>query len=993
RTQTVLATDPKIAAQAPVAAPVASAPASTRDAKDAKKVAAVAATAGVAAAGVTAAVHATTVPSSSTPADVQSNAQPELITPLPAPTPAAAASPSVSAAPVGNVAERYAALENVPVPPERASAAAGSTSAASTAPLAQQAQPIVPLAVSAGMLANTEQQEAQAQNLTPEEAKQLRQQLVDSAAEISRLTENNVSLTNQVSELQIRVKQLQIELDNEVAFRKEANQAMAQAAEQAKALELERMKNKMLEESSGSLIQQMSRSWPLAIGVGVIPPVLLGALLWLLYRVRQRRQNALLSQAFEEHQPKDFGGAAAFALGNDTPDLSRPDDMEMPWEEADTSAHPAENSTQPAAELPQPPSLFASLPGLSDDNQSENDNDGDVLLNTPRRETGRAPMNEEDFDLAYSHADNNGLNTPESAELASLVDLDLAHDEMLGGDEIVDVLLSTPSLAHGSPLDHDDEIRLLADMDDEDPILSLSDEDLFESLTPAATKVATPETAAMPEPEQTKKSEPEIEPAVAAPAQLESITATSSTRAPVTTAPVPAVEPVAADADDDETEADAAPQQASIASELASTKPAPVVQAVALEPEPEPTDVPAPVEPSKATAQPSVTEMATQVVAADTEPAAAADLASEPLELALEPQTAPALQAQAVEQPEPIELSESAEPSTAVAPSDEPLRQPVPAVTEMPALLDLDLATPSEWQLAPATETPTAEPSASSAELTLPAPDVADVAAEALSASEAESAPEVESDAEPFRSETERTLAAALAGARHRSPLPPLTGSDAERGDDDDVEAQIQLEPTQPEPAQSEPAQPEPTQSAHAQSELAPEPVNANDQERPEEPHPTDTEAAHRDAYRAHESLLTPEEQKQLFAEQLLDLPEMTEADFDLSAPMSEPAAEWRMPVPPEPASEDEDWAAQDNLMAAAVQVTPEERDAFTQSFVEAEAQETEADDDVVGKLILARAYLDIDDPEGAQPLLESVLKQGNSEQQEQARKMLQEMA
>ncbi|MGL5400579.1 MAG: FimV/HubP family polar landmark protein [Plesiomonas shigelloides] len=34
-----------------------------------------------------------------------------------------------------------------------------------------------------------------------------------------------------------------------------------------------------------------------------------------------------------------------------------------------------------------------------------------------------------------------------------------------------------------------------------------------------------------------------------------------------------------------------------------------------------------------------------------------------------------------------------------------------------------------------------------------------------------------------------------------------------------------------------------------------------------------------------------------------------------------------------------------------------------------------------------------MDDPEGAQPLLESVLKQGSAEQQAQARKMLQEMA
>ncbi|MGL5401477.1 MAG: hypothetical protein ACRDA1_14170, partial [Plesiomonas shigelloides] len=488
-------------------------------ASSAKKIAAVAATAGVA----TAAVQAAT-------------AEPDLIMPLPANSPVAPAAPAVTpsvtaptnpastnAAPVSNVAERYAALENVPVPADTPApvpaAVTSGTSLASSAPLAQQAQPIVPLAVSAGMLANTEQKEAQALPLTAEEAKQLRQQLVDSATEISRLTENNVSLTNQVSELQIRVKQLQVELDNEAAFRKEASQAMAHAEEQAKALELERMKNKMLEESSGSLIQQMSRSWPLAIGVGVIPPVLLGALLWLLYRVRQRRQNALLSQAFEEHQPKDFGGAAAFALGNDTPDLSRPDDMEMPWEDTDTSEHPAENSAPAAIELPEPPSLFASLPGLDDDDTPEDDDE--ALLNSRRRDAKSEQINEDDFDLA--HPTGSTSSAPESAELASLVDLDLAHDEMLGGDEIVDVILSTPSLVNGSPLDQDDDIRLLADMDDEDPILSLSDEDLFESLSPAAkaAPVAAAEktqSAVAPELEQTKKPEPETEPAVAAPA-------------------------------------------------------------------------------------------------------------------------------------------------------------------------------------------------------------------------------------------------------------------------------------------------------------------------------------------------------------------------------------------------------------------------------------------------------------------------------------------
>ncbi|MGL5551649.1 MAG: FimV/HubP family polar landmark protein, partial [Plesiomonas shigelloides] len=231
-------------------------------------------------------------------------------------------------------------------------------------------------------------------------------------------------------------------------------------------------------------------------------------------------------------------------------------------------------------------------------------------------------------------------------------------------------------------------------------------------------------------------------------------------------------------------------------------------------------------------------------------------------------------------------------------------------------------------------------------------------------------ASEPDSESEPFRSETERALAAALAGARQRAPQTP--------------------EPQTPEVSETVPAGASVLSAPMGNTTASAHSASLN-------PLHDELDAAAQTArlsdYRAHDSLLTPEEQKQLFAEQLLDLPEMTEADFDLSAPMSAPADEWRMPLPPEPASADEDWAAQDNLMDAAVQVTPEERDAFTQSFVEAEAQETEADDDLVGKLILARAYLDIDDPEGAQPLLESVLKQGSAEQQAQARKMLQEMA
>lgn len=1017
-------------------------------ASSAKKIAAVAATAGVA----TAAVQAAT-------------AEPDLITPLPANSPVAPAAPAVTpsvtaptspastnAAPVSNVAERYAALENVPVPADTPAsvpaAVTSGTSLASSAPLAQQAQPIVPLAVSAGMLANTEQKEAQALPLTAEEAKQLRQQLVDSATEISRLTENNVSLTNQVSELQIRVKQLQVELDNEAAFRKEASQAMAHAEEQAKALELERMKNKMLEESSGSLIQQMSRSWPLAIGVGVIPPVLLGALLWLLYRVRQRRQNALLSQAFEEHQPKDFGGAAAFALGNDTPDLSRPDDMEMPWEDSDTSEHPAENSAPAAIELPEPPSLFASLPGLDDDDTPEDDDE--ALLNSRRRDAKSEQINEDDFDLA--HPTGSTSSAPESAELASLVDLDLAHDEMLGGDEIVDVILSTPSLVNGSPLDQDDDIRLLADMDDEDPILSLSDEDLFESLSPAAkaAPVATAEktqSAVAPEPEQTKKPEPETEPAVAAPAptapdntapaqpngadkspvSAQAIAASALATSVAASAAAKPVEaqsvevksvktipsaPVSSTVDDEIANADKAdvaappkPQAAAQAPEQAAApagaprEPEPVAPVVAAM---QPEVAGDPNLPETDTAADHALEMPAAPTTTADDRAAVTEIASDEhstehspehrteynAEQSAEPELLPvAAKSSGAEIADLFDLADDNDLQLAspVAASDEPAptfaqtRLPEPQLLA-PETLETDLLgsellvdesaaggmdTQPDFQPAtPILSEPVADDTELPAEMSS-----AEAAAKPVEVADLQDMPDMasepDSESEPFRSETERALAAALAGARQRAPQTPEASETV---------------PTSAS-ALSAPMG-DTTASAHSAS------LNPLHDELD-----AATQTARLSDYRAHDSLLTPEEQKQLFAEQLLDLPEMTEADFDLSAPMSAPADEWRMPLPPEPASADEDWAAQDNLMDAAVQVTPEERDAFTQSFVEAEAQETEADDDLVGKLILARAYLDIDDPEGAQPLLESVLKQGSAEQQAQARKMLQEMA
>ncbi|MGL5588016.1 MAG: hypothetical protein ACRDDI_08140, partial [Aeromonas veronii] len=153
-------------------------------------------------------------------------------------------------------------------------------------------------------------------------------------------------------------------------------------------------------------------------------------------------------------------------------------------------------------------------------------------------------------------------------------------------------------------------------------------------------------------------------------------------------------------------------------------------------------------------------------------------------------------------------------------------------------------------------------------------------------------ASEPDSESEPFRSETERALAAALAGARQRAPQTP--------------------EPQTPEASETVPASASAVSAPMGDTTASAHSASLN-------PLHDELDAAAQTArlsdYRAHDSLLTPEEQKQLFAEQLLDLPEMTEADFDLSAPMSAPADEWRMPLPPEPASADEDWAAQDNLM------------------------------------------------------------------------------
>ncbi|MGL5769732.1 MAG: FimV/HubP family polar landmark protein, partial [Plesiomonas shigelloides] len=682
------------------------------------------------------------------------------------------------------------------------------------------------------------------------------------------------------------------------------------------------------------------------------------------------------------------------------------------------------------------------------------EDDDEALLNSRRRDAKSEQINEDDFDLA--HPTGSTSSAPESAELASLVDLDLAHDEMLGGDEIVDVILSTPSLVNGSPLDQDDDIRLLADMDDEDPILSLSDEDLFESLSPAAkaAPVATAEksqSAVAPEPEQTKKPEPETEPAVAAPAPtapdntapaqpngadkppvsaqaiaasaLAASVAASAAAKPVKAQSVEAKSvktipsaPVPSTVDDEIANADKADVAASPKPQAAAQAPEQAAAPAGAPREPEPVaPVVAAMQPEGA-AEPNLSETDTaadRALEMSAAPTAAADdlavteIASDEhstehspehrteynAEQSAEPELLPVTaKSSAAEIADLFDLADDSDLQLAspVAASDEPAptfaqtRLPEPQLLA-PETLETDLLGTDRLADESAAGGMDTQPDAQPATPTLSEPvaddtvlpteiSSAEAAAEPVEVADIQDMPDMasepDSESEPFRSETERALAAALAGARQRAPQAP--------------------EPQTPEASETVPADASALSAPMVDTTASAHSASLN-------PLHDELDAAAQTArlsdYRAHDSLLTPEEQKQLFAEQLLDLPEMTEADFDLSAPMSAPADEWRMPLPPEPASADEDWAAQDNLMDAAVQVTPEERDAFTQSFVEAEAQETEADDDLVGKLILARAYLDIDDPEGAQPLLESVLKQGSAEQQAQARKMLQEMA
>jgi len=52
-----------------------------------------------------------------------------------------------------------------------------------------------------------------------------------------------------------------------------------------------------------------------------------------------------------------------------------------------------------------------------------------------------------------------------------------------------------------------------------------------------------------------------------------------------------------------------------------------------------------------------------------------------------------------------------------------------------------------------------------------------------------------------------------------------------------------------------------------------------------------------------------------------------------------------------------------------------------------------EAEDEVATKLELARAYIEMGDPEGARDILEEVLQEGSADQQTEARTLMQRIA
>ncbi|MGL5343145.1 MAG: FimV/HubP family polar landmark protein [Plesiomonas sp.] len=668
-----------------------------------------------------------------------------------------------------------------------------------------------------------------------EQLKHLRQQLVESNAEITLLAEKNLKLNNQVSALSIEMKSLQATLAEGEHFRQEAATRLTQADLQAKQLAELQVKYDKLESSSASLTYQMAKSWPVAIAVGVIPPTIIGFLLWVLYRVRQRKQQDMLSQAFEEHKSKTVPYPDSVnLLAEETPDLNRSDELliDPDWNAitaSDLSEHSSSDATvvgtpladatqesKPGTEanshtvllddsftasvpdseltdtdaqtLPEPPSLFAGLDesiyapsalqpetdSLSSEMEvSSEAHQASAKANKPDGASESASFPEAAFASAMlapkaQESTAESQTNHESQELASLVDNDLAHGDMLGGeqnleleDDIVNVMLSTPTRQHGSPLDLDDDVHLLADSnDDTDSVLLLSDEELFESALPLQSESANPvEASSIP-------------------------TAVS----------------------------DALPnsQSEDLTSLLSDAVPAPIHA-------------------------PAVGNM-TDRVEAQTHRSTAADF--------------------------PTETAKTDVTDTEIVDAESTNIRNTNAVQA--TLVNTDIIN---------TDTSGTEASEKTA----------------ADADTAETVPTFE------------------------------------------VRQSVAAIPTK-----------------------------------------------------------TP----------LFDLPDMTEADFDLSTPLLPQAEHWSMPLPPEPQSEHEDWGAQPNLMAD--QLSPEERDGVTQPFVRAlhtrqpVAEDVNHDedmtDDLVGKLILARAYLDIDDPEGAVALLNEVIAQGSESQQQQARKMLQEV-
>ncbi|MGL5007872.1 MAG: FimV/HubP family polar landmark protein [Plesiomonas sp.] len=474
--------------------------------------------------------------------------------------------------PIGHLAERYQQTNTLPLPattdPLAVPATSGSTPSTPIAPIIttesttavsttsaptteqvpsiadnkivapNHASAMIPLAVAASMATQAHIEPSDSGSHLEEQLRPLRQQLVEANAEITLQAEKNLQLNNQVNALSIEMKSLQAQLTETQNFRQETTTRLTQADLQAKELAALKIKHEALEKSSESLTHQMAKSWPVAIAVGVIPPTIIGFLLWVLYRVRQRKQQNMLSQAFEEHQSKNaLNPNNVNVLAEETPDLNRSDDLltDPDWQaittptdaltklpmpnngvEAEGALSAVESATESVLQsetpvvsqphrdlsamqtLAEPPSLFAGLdeaiysPPVSDK--------PDVSLSSVTSALSSNAEIRDKIDERIATGVNSAALTPElrantashlvpeSQELASLVDKDLTHSDLLGGeqnldlgDDIVNAMLLSPNQQH-SALDLDDDVHLLADSDDNtDSLLLLSDEELFTS--------------------------------------------------------------------------------------------------------------------------------------------------------------------------------------------------------------------------------------------------------------------------------------------------------------------------------------------------------------------------------------------------------------------------------------------------------------------------------------------------------------------------------